>query len=190
MQSNSITAEFLVPKEYQAVAWIQLTWTQYISNFRFPVNFKFTMKASFDSTSTYYNLYDTQSVSPMLWIDTSWRLELNINYKSWVITKNTPLTVISDATWSNNIVTVDWTQVISWNKITSITKDTFLLHRWANDWFKWKIEYMLLEEWNTKKFELIPCYRKSDSVIGMWDRVNKVFHTNAWSGTFIKWPDL
>lgn len=32
----------------------------------------------------------------------------------------------------------------------------------------------------------IPCYRKSDSVIGLYDDVNGVFYTNAGSGTFSK----
>jgi len=37
---------------------------------------------------------------------------------------------------------------------------------------------------------LIPCYRISDSVIGMYDTVNGVFHTNAGSGTFLKGADV
>ena len=32
--------------------------------------------------------------------------------------------------------------------------------------------------------EMIPCYRKSDSVIWLYDIVNDVFYTNAGSGTF------
>lgn len=35
-----------------------------------------------------------------------------------------------------------------------------------------------------------PCYRKSDSVAGMWDNVDKVFYTNAGTGTFVVGPDL
>ena len=33
--------------------------------------------------------------------------------------------------------------------------------------------------------DLIPCYRKSDNVAGMYDTVNKVFYTNNGTGTFI-----
>lgn len=36
----------------------------------------------------------------------------------------------------------------------------------------------------------IPCYRKSDSVIGLYDTVNKVFYTNAGTGTFLKGNDI
>ena len=35
----------------------------------------------------------------------------------------------------------------------------------------------------------VPCYRKSDGVIGMYDTVNSVFYTNAGSGSFTKGND-
>jgi hypothetical protein len=34
--------------------------------------------------------------------------------------------------------------------------------------------------------DLIPCYRKSDGVIGMYDLVRGLFLTNAGSGSFTK----
>ena len=36
----------------------------------------------------------------------------------------------------------------------------------------------------------IPCYRRSDNVIGFYDLVNDVFYTNAGSGTFSKGPNV
>ena len=39
-------------------------------------------------------------------------------------------------------------------------------------------------------FELIPCYRKEDDVVGMYDTVNNVFLTNAGSGEFEKPHEL
>lgn len=36
----------------------------------------------------------------------------------------------------------------------------------------------------------VPCYRKSDGEIGMYDLVNGVFYTNSGSGTFIKGEDV
>lgn len=38
--------------------------------------------------------------------------------------------------------------------------------------------------------DLIPCYRKSDSTIGLYDLVNNQFYTNSGSGTFTKGPDV
>ena len=34
--------------------------------------------------------------------------------------------------------------------------------------------------------DLYPCYRKSDGVIGMYDKVRNLFLTNAGSGSFTK----
>lgn len=34
--------------------------------------------------------------------------------------------------------------------------------------------------------DMIPCYRKSDNVIGMYDKVSKILFTNAGTGTFYK----
>jgi len=42
----------------------------------------------------------------------------------------------------------------------------------------------------TLQRDFVPCYRISDSVIGMYDTVNGVFYTNAGSGTFTKGADV
>ena len=36
----------------------------------------------------------------------------------------------------------------------------------------------------------IPCYRKQDGVIGMYDTVSQTFHTNSGDGTFTKGADV
>lgn len=38
--------------------------------------------------------------------------------------------------------------------------------------------------------DYVPCYRKSDSVAGLYDLVNNVFYANAGTGTFIKGADV
>jgi hypothetical protein len=38
--------------------------------------------------------------------------------------------------------------------------------------------------------DFIPCYRKSDNVIGMYDTVNNQFYTNQGTGTFLKGKDI
>lgn len=37
---------------------------------------------------------------------------------------------------------------------------------------------------NSKILDMYPCYRKSDSVAGMWDKVSETFHTNSGTGSF------
>lgn len=43
---------------------------------------------------------------------------------------------------------------------------------------------------NVLVMKLIPCYRNSDTVIGMYDIVNDIFYTNAGTGTFLKGNDV
>lgn len=38
--------------------------------------------------------------------------------------------------------------------------------------------------------DMVPCYRISDSVIGMYDRIGRKFYTNSGTGTFTKGSDL
>jgi hypothetical protein len=42
----------------------------------------------------------------------------------------------------------------------------------------------------TPLYELVPCYRKSDGVIGLYDVVNDVFRTNDGSGSFTAGADV
>jgi hypothetical protein len=49
--------------------------------------------------------------------------------------------------------------------------------------------YVKIREWDTMVRDFIPCYRKSDWVIWLYDRISKTFFTNAWSWTFLKWND-
>lgn len=36
----------------------------------------------------------------------------------------------------------------------------------------------------------VPCYRKSDGEIGLYDSINDIFYTNQGTGVFIKGPDV
>lgn len=49
-----------------------------------------------------------------------------------------------------------------------------------------KIRAFQIRESGVLVTNLIPCYRKSDDVIGMYDTVNDIFYTNAGTGVFTK----
>lgn len=51
-------------------------------------------------------------------------------------------------------------------------------------------EVIVTNSSNTIVRNLIPCYRKSDNVIGMYDLANNVFYTNSGSGSFTKGPNI
>lgn len=50
--------------------------------------------------------------------------------------------------------------------------------------------YVTIYKGGTKVREYIPCYRKSDDVVGMYDLVSSTFFTSAGSGAFTAGPDI
>ena len=50
--------------------------------------------------------------------------------------------------------------------------------------------FQLYNTSNQLVLNLVPCYRKSNNVIWMYDLVNNQFYTNAWTWTFTKWSDV
>ena len=52
------------------------------------------------------------------------------------------------------------------------------------------IYYLRIVDDGVPALDLVPCYRKSDSVAGMYDRVSGEFLTNAGTGTFIVGGDI
>lgn len=60
--------------------------------------------------------------------------------------------------------------------------------------FKWglygKIYYSKIFDNDIIVRNLIPCYRKSDGEIGMYDIVNNMFYTNSGTGDFIAGPEV
>lgn len=55
---------------------------------------------------------------------------------------------------------------------------------------KCRISHFTITNNGVTKLNLMPCYRVSDSEIGMLDTVSKAFYTNAGTGTFTKGQDL
>lgn len=93
--------------------------------------------------------------------------------------------------WNNYVKNV-WasTNILSWSTVASYTwTATIKLNYWGtpsrNRWY-----YVKIYDGSTLVRDLVPCYRKDDSVIWMFDLVNKKFYTNSWSWTFTKWPDV
>lgn len=53
-----------------------------------------------------------------------------------------------------------------------------------------KLYSCTMYETGRKMAELVPCYRKSDNVIGLYDLVTTTFYTNTGSGSFTKGADV
>lgn len=53
-----------------------------------------------------------------------------------------------------------------------------------------RVYYFKIYDGDTLVRDFIPCYRKSDNVIGLYDKVEDKFYTNAGTGTFTKGADV
>ena len=80
---------------------------------------------------------------------------------------------------------------------TLVSTNTFNIGLFAGFWgsttpslfYSGKIYLAQVTDGTTLVRNMIPCYRISDNVAGMYDTVNDVFYTNAGTGTFTVGPD-
>lgn len=99
---------------------------------------------------------------------------------------------------SNNKISVNGTEIWDTSNATWYSSAKLAIsRRWTNYsydlyYWSWNYYYFNIYNRNTSTYErqMVPCYRKLDNVIGMYDLVNDVFYTNNGSWTFTKWPDV
>ncbi len=190
-----------LPAEYQEVKYIESSGTQYIATWYNP---KTTTEFEIEYEIVSYN----QRYCVPMWT----RKDYNLNaYYFWYENNDNsyygfwnqhtdPSSVAFHWVWvkrkityHNNILS-NWTQSVTvvtnqqpyWNIAIFWDESTWTVQElWAM-----KIYMFKLREWNNLIRDFIPCYRKADSVIGMYDLVNDVFYTNSWTWTFTKGNDV
>ena len=192
-----------LPSAYKEVEWIESSWTQYIDTWM-----QFT-----NNTTVSLDVNITTAPSGWTWV--IWAQKNNVN-TSWVIWVNTnagtyqhwydygdwnsgPL-LNQRVIYSNDAthLYIDWTSVKTisdwWTFTTPVNWTIFKVNYQNGTWFPYLLSAKLYnckiyESWTLVR-DLVPCYRKADSVIWMYDMVNDQFYTNSWTGTFTKWPDV
>lgn len=95
-----------------------------------------------------------------------------------------------DPTQSNFTFTIDnWDESsVSFVKNTNLRILGYSTNKYA---FNGNINSVIIENSNREiTHNYIPCYRKSDDVIGMYDTISQTFHTNAGTGSFVKGADI
>lgn len=75
-------------------------------------------------------------------------------------------------------------------KTTRDVSSTYVTIGHGGDQTTFKFYYFKLYKDSILLRYFIPCYRKSDNIIGMYDVINDVFYTNSGTGTFLKGPDV
>lgn len=68
--------------------------------------------------------------------------------------------------------------------------DTALVFARSYNPFPGEVDEIMFESSGSVFADLVPCYRRADGIIGMFDMIAGVFHTNGGTGTFTKGEDL
>lgn len=115
----------------------------------------------------------------------------NDNYQIHII-KTTPNSITID--WIEDSISSGWSS----EEEADHTICIFTTHRrsYEGGWYilencwTYKLFYFKLWDWDTLVRDLVPCYRKADNVIWMYDLVWNTFYTNLGTGNFKKWRDI
>lgn len=207
-KTSSITTDFWIPAEYQEVAYIQNTWTQYINTWLFawnniqvetkievtstdqdtPIFWSFMWWSWTNSLASYYHLtpYNSKFYYWLDWSESNaWSYSATVWTQYTIIFNNSNKKLIVN---NSELATLTWTTWYSWTKLWIGRRWQW----WNPKYWKFKYFYFKMYDKNTWQYvrDFVPCYRVSDGVIWMYDKVNKQFYTNAWSWTFQKWDEV
>lgn len=202
VQSRSIKTEFVF-SWYQRVEYIQSSWSQYIDTW-ISANQYLSFEAEFTALWTITD-------SPLFWARTGsttgrfWLIVYNAHFLMiiWNVDAasfyDTPVDT-NKHTWSVFYNSSNFLATIDWKTSTVAVSTSALVNQnfWLFDYNYWTVAACPMRLYSFKLYtwssnlvrDFYPVYRKSDNVIWLLDIVNKQFYTNAWSWTFIKWPDL
>lgn len=198
--------ELRLPSEYQEVEYIENTGTQYIiTDLLFPkelenpkIEWGFMQIAVpsgdnmvfgyWSNGSIYFEVYNSTALSYASIGKNHYDRISNANltkdmFIAGVMTKETMyLNGYSYATNAEDTIdqSVRPMAIFAWNSSSGRT--------YTNKGVR--IYYLRFFDGNTKMADYVPCYRKSDGEIGMYDTVTKTFYTNSGTDTFLKGADI
>lgn len=207
--SNGQTADCVLgaPSDYQEVVYLQSTGTQYINTnltgktYRFRVSTKVNIAESggrlYGDDVRPYNMLlwpVTDGIYPMATYDGSPLGDKLPLGKTYIIDRacssSGVVTVKND---SNTIVTYD-AKSLGFDNTKNYSPAIFCYNSEGTfkTFCKAKLYWMTIYDIDgtTPLREFVPCYRKADSVAGLYDLVNDVFYTNAGTGTFVVGGDV
>lgn len=184
-----------LPSEYQEVEYIESTGTQYI-NASLSLYNESNHKIVFDVTPTEFFNYNTLWGSTYDndtfegWIYWDGLLAMRYNWVRYgddnLVNVGTRYLIEVEKSGTTLIKRVNNIE-IGTGTVNEITTDAdFLLFLSGSDYGKYKTYSCKLYKANEMVRNFVPCYRKSDNEIGMYDLVNRVFYTNQGTGTFLK----
>ena len=203
-QGNNISYQWKLPDEYQEVEWIQSTGEKQfiLLPYGFEETDTITITASIDTK------YATDGfiIAPTTWNNNKNRFAMvgvyggvyGVGYgnRSTSGTRLVPLTNNDGNmhTWAFANKIFDITDLglsinVSDAQFGGVTSNLKLFYGYNKN-IDGKLSYYKHVKLNGEVYEFIPCYRKADAEIGLYDIANNVFYTNDGTGTFLKGNDV
>lgn len=193
-----------LPSQYQEVEYIESTNRQYIdSGVIGRPNIEVKAKAIFTDSANFSNLglvgsRQTNGGTRFYIISiysNRWHLGLGNDYTSDTLPKKNILYDIHFSFIEGNFVLyVDNNIILSGNTNIETTYPLYIfgVNNYGNvsRLASAKLYSLEIIQDNTLVRNFIPCYRKADGEIGLYDIVNNRFYTNSGTGTFIKGEDV
>ena len=202
----------ILPSEYQEVEYIESTGTQYINtNYVHKSNTKISLdcnvkddapnafsalfgarKRNYSSNAMsffirFHNIYQPaycRSGAETAGYNMIYNADINIVAEGQTIT----WTYLQDTFSITTTGTADdgYNPMFLFNINTDISAGATV----DTSWSKMKLYSCVISENGTEMRNFIPCYRKSDGVIGLYDIIGETFYTNAGTGVFLKGNDV
>ena len=203
-QGNTISYQWKLPDEYQEVEWIQSTGEkQFIL---LPYGFEETDTVTITASIDTKYITDGYLVAPTAWNNNKNRFAMVGVYQSKYCigygnrsTSSTRLEPMTDNdgdmhTWTYANKIFDITDLslsinVSNAQFGGVTSNLKLFYGYNKN-IDGKLSYYKHVKLNGEVYEFIPCYRKADAEIGLYDIANNVFYTNDGTGTFLKGNDV
>ena len=188
--------DYYLPDEYTQLEYLESSGTQYIDT-----GYKANQKTEYEVKFSYSKMIDSSNgfVLGARISSTEENLSMTCDSGTIFVGRGNNYASINSSTIVNQKYKIKVTE-------NSIVKDGITINNTANDFegtgtynvrlfgcinngvayrtFSGKIYYCKIWDNGELVREFIPCRRNSDSVLGMYDRVNNVFYTNAGSGVF------
>lgn len=204
--SNLVRPSWRLPSAYQEVEYIQSDGNQYINTWWCPSSnyCKVVMDWTVYTTSAYWlvlfwmtngsNAYSLQSDRAWWFINSGsdWNINLGVSFSNW--TDGTFSFEANSGSISTSVAWATYTWSYSWS-VAQSTRPMYIFafnESWSTTW-KATIKmrsFKVYSDASTLVRDFVPCYRKSDSVIWLYDLVNDQFYTNDGTWTFTKWADV
>ena len=206
MSSRRQMLEFIslsrLPSAYQEVEYIESTGTQWINTYFAPTNqtiLKINISITSSSTAGSIGTLDDDGSNRFMFLyNTTNQLRGYIGNSGWI---DSSISYQLDTFYSIELNVIDATFVVNGSVAQGIYTSTIdglqNIYLFARNQegsvlslCNCKISKCQIYDNNILVRDFVPCYRKADSVIGLYDLVNGVFYTNAGTGTFTKGADV